>query len=310
MTECAICSSTHLETFRAPEWMFRTGKAFLYAFCRNCFCIQLQEKVTDFSDIYPRQYHSFQRDLEQFYSTPLQKKELNKLKFQFENHDAHLKKHSTLAVLRGFKVGKEMQIADIGCGSGELLYLLKELGFEQTIGFDPYLKSNIRYSNGLEIKKLGIDQIQDSFDLIMLHHSFEHMENPRMVLKRLCHLLKDSQGKLLIRIPLVNHAWNCFREYWYQLDPPRHIHLYSMRGFTLLLKECGLEIERTIFDSTPAQILLSEKNFYRFNRKDLNYYLKRLIKPVRRMLLKRQVARWNREGLGDQAAFLIKKAEV
>ncbi|MFM8313330.1 MAG: hypothetical protein ACKOA8_03510, partial [Deltaproteobacteria bacterium] len=112
----------------------------------------------------------------------------------------------------------------------------------------------------------------------------------------------------LIRIPVVNRAWKLFREYWYQLDPPRHMHLYSPKGFYLLLKQAGLTVERTIFDSTEAQIFSSEKNFYRFNRKDFKYHIKRMLRPFRKPIIQKMVSAWNAQGLGDQAAFLIRKA--
>lgn len=119
--------------------------------------------------------------------------------------------------------------------------------------------------------------------------------------------MDGPEARLLIRVPVVNMAWNLFREYWYQLDPPRHIHLYSPKGFSLLLKQAGLNLEQTIFDSTEAQILSSEKNFYRFNKKDFKYHIKRILKPFRKLRIRRTVSHWNAQGLGDQAAFLIRK---
>lgn len=309
MIQCTVCASENLKKFRAKEWMFCEGREFTYEFCGDCRCIQLLMPQTDSAALYPKNYHSFSRNLFEFYSSPTGKEKLGRVKKSFWKTSGKIKDQPVLELLRDLKVNPSASITDIGCGTGELLYLLRELGYQNTIGFDPFLDESIRYRNGLQIKKLGIDAIQSKFDVIMLNHSFEHMTNPLLVLNQLRALLKDSRSRILIRVPVVNKAWNDFGEYWYQIDPPRHLHLFSPKGMLLILKQAHLEAEKTVFDSTVAQVFLSEKNFYRFNPKDISYYLKRIYKPVRRWSLQHQVERWNQNGLGDQAAFWIKPVE-
>ena len=287
--------------------MFHEGREFSYEFCELCQCIRLLNPVVDPSELYPNHYHSFTKRVEEHYSKPSERKNLELLKKRFEREKDFLPDQPVLSLLRRLNIQKQDQIADIGCGEGELLYLLRELGFVKTEGFDPFIEKSVCYSNGLKIQKTDLFSIQDTFDWILLNHSFEHMMEPIPVLLKLRDLMKEPQGRLLIRIPLVNQAWKLYREYWYQLDPPRHVFLYSIRGLAQLLQKTGLEIEQTLFDSTVAQITLSEKNFYRFNPKDGKYFLKRIFKIPRKSLLKRRVAKWNQQGLGDQAAFVIKK---
>ena len=43
---------------------------------------------------------------------------------------------------------------------------------------------------------------EEKFDLIMLNHSLEHMENPREILIHAKTLLK-SEGKLMVSVPVV-----------------------------------------------------------------------------------------------------------
>ncbi|MHA1195491.1 MAG: hypothetical protein ACTSRH_05160 [Promethearchaeota archaeon] len=45
------------------------------------------------------------------------------------------------------------RILDVGCGAGNYLYVLKEIGYKNLLGIDPYLEHNIKYQNGLIIKK-------------------------------------------------------------------------------------------------------------------------------------------------------------
>lgn len=134
------------------------------------------------------------------------------------------------------------------------------------------------------------------------------MNDPVRVLKKIRELMDGPEANLLIRVPVVNMAWNLFREHWYQLDPPRHLHIFSPTGLSRLLTREGFLVEKIIFDSTEAQILSSEKNFYRFGKKGIKYHTRRLLKFVRRPMIRKTVATWNSHGLGDQAAFLIKKS--
>jgi SAM-dependent methyltransferase len=302
---CDICGSSNLSPFSAKEWMFKTKEEFSYAQCNQCECIQLLTKIDDFSKYYPPNYHSFGKDLDTRFSTPRFQKDLRLLKTRFFENSPLPKGYETLDLIRKLGIDKHTRIVDIGCGNGELLYFLRELGFKNTTGFDPFINSDIEYRNGLQIKKCSVYEIQSQFDLVMLNHSFEHMREPLKVLQQAESIFSNDSGRLLILIPVVNEAWSLFREYWYQIDPPRHLYLYSVKGLHTLLEKVGLQLEKTIFDSTPAQILLSEKTYYQFNQKDLNYYLIRLCKPIRKMVLKKRVDGWNQMGLGDQAAFLI-----
>lgn len=262
MSNCTICGFTALTQFQAKEWMFRLGDEYQYEFCPQCRCIQLLNRTNNPSKLYPENYYSFSRNVQALYSSPWGKKRLKLLKKQFRREGAQLKNQPVLELLKELRVSKETRIADIGCGEGELLYLLRELGFSNAEGFDPFISAHIRYSNGLEIKKMDLFEIKCGFDLIMLNHSFEHMENPLQVLKKLRDLMRNPESRLLIRVPVVNRAWNLFGPYWYQLDPPRHLHLCSIEGMNLLLEKADLIVEKTVFDSTEAQIFLSEKNFY------------------------------------------------
>lgn len=82
-----------------------------------------------------------------------------------------------------------------------------------------------------------IHDIEGEFDLIMFHHSLEHMSEQRGVLARVRKLLATG-GWCLIRLPVVpNDAWQEFRENWVQLDAPRHEIIHSVDSLTRLAGE-------------------------------------------------------------------------
>ena len=45
------------------------------------------------------------------------------------------------------------RILDIGCGVGTLLVRLKEFGFSDLIGIDPFISADIIYPNGKNLEK-------------------------------------------------------------------------------------------------------------------------------------------------------------
>jgi len=58
-----------------------------------------------------------------------------------------------LRSLSRVKLNKNSKILDIGCGAGNLLLELRELGFIHLVGIDPYIEKDIEYKNGVKILK-------------------------------------------------------------------------------------------------------------------------------------------------------------
>lgn len=102
-------------------------------------------------------------------------------------------------------IEKETSILDVGAGSGELVEALFSLGYKRIEGIEPFLQADIENDKGWKIRKAFITDLDDErkFDLIMLHHSFEHMENPKEVLEKIKVLL-SPKGKCIIRIPVCD----------------------------------------------------------------------------------------------------------
>jgi predicted SAM-dependent methyltransferase len=132
-------------------------------------------------------------------------------------------------------------------------------GFEALSGVDPLIKQDIVYRCGLRIQKKQIEELGESYDLIMLHHSFEHMTQPLSVLKALRRILRGD-GQLILRIPLVDcHACRKYGACWVQLDAPRHYYLQTVRSIHIQCGEAGFEISDIEYDSGAMQFAASEK---------------------------------------------------
>jgi len=111
-----------------------------------------------------------------------------------------------LYISKIIKDKQELEILDIGCGSGGNSYFFQDFS-------GSYLGIDIKSSNGWKIKRRGqinlefkqldghfIDEIKKKFDLIIAITSFEHIKNDKLVIQKSYDLLKDN-SKMMIIVP-------------------------------------------------------------------------------------------------------------
>lgn len=238
--------------------MFGMPEQFPYVQCDDCKCLQIESVPSDIARYYPDNYYSFcpkpgKRDFVKALGSRLLMSPVSSLW-----PDTKMKRiHSWM---KEAGVNYNSRILDVGCGSGGLLCQLACCGFRQLNGVDPFVDQDREYSNGVKIRKCDpLALNQEEYDLIMMHHSFEHMATPLPVLQKLQSLL-SAQGTLLVRIPTVDsHAWEHYREHWFQLDAPRHFYLHSQKSMQILCEKSGLRIDRVVYDSRESQFWASEQ---------------------------------------------------
>jgi predicted SAM-dependent methyltransferase len=178
-------------------------------------------------------------------------------------------------------------------------------GFKNLTGIDPFIEADITYTWGVKVFKSDVFNHVGKYDLIMLHHSFEHMDNPYGVLKQLYRLL-NPEGEVLIRIPVSDSfAWRKYGVNWSQLDAPRHFFLHTTNSITRLATSCGFVLYRISYDSTEGQFLDGEK----YSRNiTLHEHIAVESSCIREC--KKQAKILNKIKDGDQACFILKKAST
>ncbi|GAB2475745.1 hypothetical protein GCM10027164_01860 [Algoriphagus taiwanensis] len=210
----------------------------------------------------------------------------------------------------GYWLGKvhrhfDQKIADVGCGNGQLLYELHASGYGSLAGFDPFIDEDLSLGSGIRLFKRSFDQAEGTFDLIMMHHSFEHMEYPDQILKA-CYEKLNPGGTLLIRCPVTDaQVWKDKREYWVQLDAPRHLIIPSVSGLGILGQKVGFSLEEVEFDSSDFQFWGTEAY-----EKELPLNPEQILPDYSKAELnqfKQKALRYNQEGKGDQACFYFTK---
>ena len=307
------------------EMMFGTREKFDYLECGACGTVQIAE-IPDLSRYYPENYYSFEagtnsglrarlgRSLARAYvrarndgalgrlasAVPFIAKKIGILDLELGVLDMGL---GLASVLR-LRLSPDCRILDVGCGDGKLLSVLAELGFKSLLGVDAFVDVDRTYPNGVCILKSDLEKVDGSFDLIMFHHSFEHLPDPAAALGSAREKLEKG-GVCLVRIPVAAYAWEKYGTNWVGLDPPRHLHLFSEKSFCRLAEREGFEVESVVYDSTSFQFWGSEQYLL-----DVPLMDKR---PAAAMFTRRQIRDWakearrlNLDGRGDQAAFYLK----
>ena len=142
----------------------------------------------------------------------------------------------------------EGKVLDVGCGVGGHLKTLQDQGWE------PY---------GIEISEVAAAHARElvtgnihtgtlesapfppqSFDLILMSHSLEHLPSPVAAL-RLVHRLLNGDGLLVVSVPNVDSLeFKLFGRWWFPLDPPRHFYHFDKHSLSGIFAQAGFRLQR------------------------------------------------------------------
>lgn len=116
---------------------------------------------------------------------------------------------------------------EVGCGAGFLLSELKNIGWEiEGVEIDPRAAEAARRNSGCFIRTgdfRDLDLPRSSFELIVMHHVFEHLSDPVGALKAIAELLAYSGSAVLIYPNRDALGARIFRRHWIHWDSPRHL---------------------------------------------------------------------------------------
>jgi SAM-dependent methyltransferase len=253
--QCRICDADINREFTFKEMMFGFRDEFAYGECSNCGCIQILDIPANIDKYYPPYYYSFNEKLPVLKRIPFFKRlfSTSRIKKKYARGKNH-----ELEYLKPMLTLPNARILDIGCGKGVLIHALYNFGFEKVAGVDKYIPSEWDYGHGLKVFKKDLSELGTGvYDVLMMHHVLEHMDEQIKELTECFRILKKD-GVLLIRIPVVNTAWDIYQNNWVQLDPPRHFVLHTIRSMGILAQKTGFVIDKTVFDSGAFQFWGSE----------------------------------------------------
>lgn len=310
--ECELCQSHGgADRISVREMMFGTRDLFTYFICPNCESLQLIDIPTsaDLVRHYDRGYYAYKAarksQIRQYLTAQRDRFIMGTGGGVVGALVSWARPDLGIQLLADLQLGRDARILDVGCGRGILLDRLAAAGFTNLTGIDPFAPDECVNTSRFRLIKSTLSQIDgEMFDLIMFHHSLEHVPNLTDTLRCAKDILA-TEGICLVRIPTTSsEAWKIYRENWVQIDAPRHFVIPSRIGLATAAERAGLRLERIIDDSTAFQFSGSEK------------YLRNVPLNANRVVFgRRQEQLWdkrakvlNRISRGDQACFIFRHA--
>jgi SAM-dependent methyltransferase len=312
---CPACGgNAQEEPVVAREMMFGRDESFTYLVCADCGTLALEEMPEDMGQYYPADYYSIDTDPEvalgrpgvRQFATSVARSILfgRRTVASAAQRVVRMRQfHSFVSVVdsvafAGLPAGRTSAVLDVGCGSGIIVYALSLAGIRSSLGVDPFAPGDRTFHTGARLLRRNLEEMEGTFDLVMFHHSLEHVPDPGASLEAAKGLLSSD----------------AYREYgadWVQLDAPRHVALFSRPGVDALAARHGLRVAQVRDDSTSLQFWGSEQV-----RRSIPY-----VAPTSHLISERdsiftddQIASWearaarlNAAGRGDQAAWVLVK---
>jgi len=136
-------------------------------------------------------------------------------------------------------------LLDVGCGSGQFLLGMRERGWH-VVGVEPdpvaaaaARRNDLDVHDGLLVDAEFED---DSFDAIVLSHVIEHVHDPIALLQECGRILRPG-GVLVMMTPNLNSVGHRrFGADWRGLEPPRHLHVFSVESLASCVRRVGLTV--------------------------------------------------------------------
>ncbi len=237
---CPICGDASLRSiYTARDSHYGIKGEFQEEQCGKCSTVFLNPMPTHetLSKLYPETYYSYQDFLQQ--PGPIKRLIKTVLMMNAHTKDPHFENPG--------------RVLDVGCGSGNFLYELKQKGWE-TFGVEiSEAAADVGRSVGhLDIFSGTLEEAafpDNHFDYVRSNHSFEHLTNPLETLQEMRRILKPD-GKLFIGIPNFD-SWNRrhFKEFWWYLGAPVHPFSYSADSFCRILEQQGFAVDTLQYNS-------------------------------------------------------------
>ncbi len=163
---------------------------------------------------------------------------------------------------------KKGRVLEIGSSTGVFLQIFKERGWE-VLGIEPSGSANIAGKKGIKVVNSIFENAKlpkEYFDLVILNHTLEHMDNPLAVLKKANSVLK-KEGILFVDVPNFGSLLSkIMGKKWPYLLPEEHKWQFTKESLSKLFKVSGFEIlhwesRSGIFEYANPFLELSRKRF-------------------------------------------------
>lgn len=141
------------------------------------------------------------------------------------------------------------ELLDVGCGSGDWMASMSARGWKTTgVDFDADAVDVAR-QRGLEVHCGALEDQRFSearFDAVTLNQVIEHVPDPLGTLRECARVLKP-EGRLIVSTPNVESlSHRVFKQNWRGLEPPRHLHIFTLHALRNAIHAAGLHRVRIL----------------------------------------------------------------
>ena len=163
---------------------------------------------------------------------------------------------------------------EIGCGSGALLANLSSVGWDAMgMEWDAKAARVAEKNSGCNVVVGDAKNLEfgpESFDLVVLHHVFEHLPDPIGTLKAVKTILAPA-GEVVLIYPNPNSLGaKVFDRDWFPWDPPRHLSFAPFQAMHAASRDLGFAFSaRTT--SRMAEYCSAKSRRYRSGHMDDGY---------------------------------------
>ena len=312
---CRICKNSEKgRAFQVREMMFGLRENFTYFECSQCGCLQIADIPKELTKYYPSDYCSFDQSVSE---SPMKRYlRIRRDRYTFFGIGIIGKlvckrfPNDLLKMIAVTGTTPDSEILDVGCGSGRFLFSLRDLGFKNLTGIDPFARREF-IADDIRVMRKTIHDLPDnnSFDLIVFNHSLEHIPDQLETLSKVSHILADG-GVCFVRMPVKTETiWKLYGVDWVQIDAPRHLFVHTIASFRYLSREAGLQVKSVLFDSTAFLFCGSER--YK-NDIPLAAKVSCGLNPIKHLSNQNQIRKFRRMAAelntinqGDQAIFCL-----
>lgn len=166
-------------------------------------------------------------------------------------------------------LSKQLTVLDYGSGDGYLSYTIKELNQSTDVYATDYLQTHSPFYKNINF--ITFDNLLDlsiGFDIIILRHVLEHIEEPKSVIEELSLKLNEN-GYILIEVPnhdpKSNFFLKIFKKDYNQIGLPWHFNHFNIATFEKMLKQYRLRFSK---NSIPV---LGQSLMMKFNKGYLTF---------------------------------------
>lgn len=160
---------------------------------------------------------------------------------------------------------RPLTLLDIGCGQGDFLAKMAKRGWSVAgVDFDPIAVQAARDRYGLDVCVGTVDSIIErgrKFDVVTISHVIEHVPEPVVFLSQ-CRRLLQPGGRVILKTPNVDSFGH--RKYgraWRGLEPPRHLHLFTVRALHACARQAGFVRTHCFTTSVGAEVIWTASHF-------------------------------------------------